>query len=70
MKNFLPENLSLGREFDNDAITTDVPFLNYLDDAEFLDNDLYRNAFFLNDNGASKFTKRVVRDLKGIEYLS
>lgn len=57
-------------DFVNKALTSDVPFLNYLDDAEFLDNYLYRNAYFLNDNGATKFTKRVVQDLKGIGYLS
>lgn len=41
----------------------DITFLNYLGDKEFEDDHLYRNANFLNPEGARRFTKRVVNDL-------
>ena len=55
-------------DYVNSSKYTDVPFLNYLGDKEFEDDNLYRNANFLNPEGARKFTKRVLDDLvkKGI----
>lgn len=38
-------------------------FLNYLDDSELSDKDLYFNSFFLNKKGAKIFTHRVLADL-------
>lgn len=40
-----------------------VPFLNYMDDMEFCRApELFVNAYLMNDAGAKKFTKRVLRD--------
>lgn len=47
-----------------------APFMNYIDDEEFRDEKMFRNAFFLNEDGAVAFTKRVVADLKKEGYLS
>jgi len=38
-------------------------FLNYLDDSELSDKNLYFNSFFLNKKGAKMFTHRVLADL-------
>jgi hypothetical protein len=47
----------------------DVKFFNYLGDKEFADDCLYRNANFLNAQGAKKFTKRVISDLRQAEII-
>lgn len=44
----------------------DVRFMNYLGDAEFREDNLYRNANFLNSKGAKLFTKRVIDDLNKV----
>lgn len=49
------------------ANTAEVPFLNYMDDPEFSDRAFFRNSFFLNEKGAERFTRRLLRDLKLIE---
>lgn len=46
------------------ANTHQVPFLNYLDDARFSDNELFFNSFFLNTKGRKVFTQIVLSDLK------
>lgn len=46
-----------------------IPVLDYLKDSEFQDYHLYINSDFLNVNGRELFTKRVVADLKKINYL-
>jgi len=46
------------------ANTHQVPFLNYLDDARFSDNELFFNSFFLNAKGRKVFTQTVLSDLK------
>lgn len=46
-----------------------IPVLDYLKDPEFQDYHLYINSDFLNVSGRELFTKRVVADLKKINYL-
>ena len=46
-----------------------IPVLDYLKDPEFQDYYLYVNSDFLNVNGRELFTKRVVADLKKLNYL-
>jgi hypothetical protein len=46
------------------ANTHQVPFLNYLVDARFSDNELFFNSFFLNVKGRKVFTQTVLSDLK------
>lgn len=41
----------------------DVHFLNYFNDPDFNDPNLYFNSFFLNLNGRKVFTQRVLADL-------
>ncbi|MDD4969985.1 MAG: hypothetical protein PHT07_11205 [Paludibacter sp.] len=53
--------------FINAANNNKVPFLNYLDDTSFLDDDLYINSYFLNKKGQKLFTLKVLADLKLIE---
>lgn len=45
-------------------VNRDVLTLDYLDAADFEDDDLYFNSFFLNAMGRRNFTKRVVQDLQ------
>lgn len=41
----------------------EVTFLNYMDDAQFAHRqDLFRDSFFMNPEGAREFTKRVLKD--------
>lgn len=46
-----------------DEIGRDIKLFDYLDEREFLDNDLYFNSFFLNKHGRELFTRRVLRDV-------
>lgn len=48
--------------FLEEAGTKDVRFLDYMDDPNFTDEDFF-NSFFLNRNGAKKFTRIVLTDL-------
>lgn len=64
---FTPDMLNLFvYNFVEKANKQSVTFLDYWNDPEFSDPKLYRSAFFLNSNGARKFTERVLRDLKVI----
>lgn len=45
------------------AIGEEVIFLSYLDDKRFIDNSLFKNSYFLNNDGAKLFTKTVLQDL-------
>lgn len=56
-------------DFVNKSVSGGTPFLNYLDDEQFIDDSLFRNAFILNEKGASEFTQRVLSDLKAIKYI-
>lgn len=41
-----------------------VSFINYMDDSQFVSNRiLFKDSYLLNENGAKKFTKRVLSDL-------
>ena len=53
--------------FVRNANTKQVPFLNYFDDEQFSDPNLYSNSYFLNDKGRKLFTMRVLEDLQLIE---
>lgn len=64
--NFLKEILYSNIEKANKSL---IPVLDYLKDSEFQDYHLYINSDFLNVNGRELFTKRVVADLKKINYL-
>lgn len=64
-KKFTPEMLQLFvYDFVKKANTHSITFLDYWNDSEFLENDYFRNSFFLNYKGAQKFTKRVLNDLR------
>lgn len=41
-----------------------VPFLNYIDDDDFVTDDLFRNSYLLNEKGARKFACRLLNDIK------
>jgi hypothetical protein len=67
----------LGREFLNGALYgnikkangKNVPVLDYFTDEQFAEYSLYSNSDFMNETGARLFTKKVVRDLRSINYL-
>ena len=44
-----------------------IPFLNYFDEQQFAENNLYFNSYFLNENGRKLFTKKVLKDLQLID---
>jgi len=44
-----------------------VKFLNYFDDKQFDNNELFFNSYFLNEKGSKLYTKRVLLDLGIIE---
>ena len=50
--------------FVNKANIFNVPFLNYMDDERFDDDKYFYNTFFLNKEGAKKFTKIILKDLQ------
>lgn len=50
--------------FMKSVVEDGVLFLNYLDDPDFLEDDLFLNANILNSRGARVFTKRVLRDIQ------
>lgn len=45
------------------AVDRDVPTLDYLDNTDFQDGQLYFNSFFLNKRGRELFSRRIVRDI-------
>ena len=47
-----------------EQIDRDVKLLDYSDNKELMDKDLYFNSFFMNRNGAKFFTNRVLSDLE------
>ena len=51
-------------DFVEKANTFGTPFLNYLDDKQFENDDNYRTAYLIGENGREKFTKRVLTDIK------
>ena len=44
-------------------VDRDVKLLDYSDDKELMDKDLYFNSFFMNRRGARMFTHRVLKDI-------
>lgn len=57
-------------DFVNRANEGKAPFLNYMDDHQFADDNNYQNAYFLNVKGSLDFTKRLFVDLREMGYLS
>lgn len=49
--------------FIRNANTQHVPFLNYIDDARFSENELFFNSLFMNAKGRKVFTTAVLNDL-------
>ena len=47
-----------------EAVNRDVLTLDYLDDADLVEDNLYFNSFFLNAKGRHAFTRRVLQDLQ------
>lgn len=45
-------------------VERDVKLLDYSDDKELMEKDLYFNSFFMNRRGAKIFTERVLKDLE------
>lgn len=52
--------------FVESANTINAPFLDYLDDVEFEDDRLFRNAYLLGREGAKLFTNKVVKEIRTI----
>ena len=44
-------------------VDRDIPQLDYSNNQELMEKDLYFNSFFLNQRGAKLFTRRVLKDL-------
>lgn len=53
-----------------DTFNGKVPILNYLYDEDFKSNTWYFNADCLNEDGARKFTKRVLTDIENLKMKS
>lgn len=53
-------------EFLSPLLNGNVKFLDYINDAEFIDDSLYSTAFTLNKQGSKLFTLRVLKDIKAI----
>lgn len=45
-------------------VDRNIPLLDYSEDREMMQKDLYFNSFFLNQQGTKLFTQRVLKDLK------
>ena len=50
-------------DFIDKAIDNKSILLDYFNDTSFQKDDFFQNSYFMNKNGASKFTKRVLADL-------
>ena len=61
---------SLVTDFVAQGNVSKVPFLNYIDDEDFVEDDYYRNAFFMSKKGSEAFTKKVISDLREMQYLA
>ena len=44
-------------------VNRNIPLLDYFDNKELMDKDLFFNSFFFNQKGAKQFTERVLKDL-------
>jgi hypothetical protein len=51
----------------NDDVLKNILFLNYFDNEQFLDDNLFFNSFFLNSRGSKLFTKQIIADIFGRE---
>lgn len=55
-------------DFVNKINVRGIKFLDYTKDAQFQDDNLYFNSFFLNLRGRKLFTKKVLSDLNLVEF--
>ena len=56
-------------DFVRKANAFNIPFLNYLDDSQFVDDDNFLNAYILNEKGSANFLGRLISDLRKRNYL-
>lgn len=59
--------MKLMYDFIKDVNKSNIPFLDYTDNPEFKDPNLYLNSFFLNLHGRKLFTHQVLKDLHLID---
>ena len=52
--------------FVREANKKDIPFVDYIDHPEFYDQAYYRNSFFLNEKGATEFTRLFLESLSAL----
>lgn len=52
----------------HEILSDKVMLLDYMDDSQFLDVRLFANSFFLNKEGSTLFTERIINDLKRLKY--
>lgn len=57
------------KDYVNSISIKDIPFLNYLGDPDFVDDNLYMNSNFLNSAGAKLFTRRIMCDLMELRIM-
>ena len=48
-------------KFINSANEPKVEFYDYMMDNDFMDNNIFHNSYFLNENGAKKFTEKFIK---------
>jgi hypothetical protein len=53
----------------NNDVLKKIPFLNYFDNEQFSDNDLYFNSFLLNARGGKLFTRQIVMDILSVNKI-
>lgn len=69
LASLFPEEFSqyMIKDFVKASNVHNIPFLDYTLDAQFQDDNLYFNSFFLNLRGRKLFTRRVLKDLNLIK---
>lgn len=51
----------------NSETLKDIEYYDYLDDKDFINRELFSNAYILNNKGAKLFTHKVLKDIKLIK---
>lgn len=67
LRNLFPQ------EFDENYLVPflegiDAPVLSYFRDTTFQDDSQFKNAYFLNEDGAKAFTSRIIKDIRALNY--
>ena len=65
-QNFISNRSEIVEMFSNYARENDLIFLDYSSDSICLDKSNFYNSMHLNRRGATKFTKKLARDLKNL----